>query len=229
MKSNDKNGTNGKSKRAAASASQPKGVKGKSGKAGADRELMSRAKEGDPAAWERLYAEYRPVAAKAAHSVLAHRDDIDDLVSEIMCRMWEKRGQYDPSWSVSTWVYRMAKNAAIDIKRREKIVKFHSFESGASAAGEEAHRYDPADESAHVSPLANVLSLEVGEMVNATLAVVPEPYRSAVVQRYFQHMEYVDMARQGGCTLSTARWRVSQGMGVFQSAWRQRYGVEFGS
>lgn len=226
--SKDKNDTNKKAKRAATSASRPKVVNAKSGKAGADRELMERAQSGDTSAWATLYENYRAVAAKAAHSVIANRDVVDELVGDIMLRMWEKRDQYDPKWSVSTWVYRMAKNAAIDIKRREKVVKFHSFESGASSDGDDVHRYDPADESAHVSPFENVMTDELRKMVTATLGRVPEPYLTAVVQRHFQHMEYVDMARLVGCTVSTARWRVSQGMGLFQAAWRDRYGIDFG-
>ena len=224
----DKNDTNKKAKRAATSASRPKVVSAKSGKAGVDRELMKRAQAGDVSAWSALYENYRAVAAKAAHSVIANRDRLDDLVSEITLRVWEKRDQYDPKWSVSTWIYRMAKNAAIDITRRDKVVKFHSFESGASTDGDDVHRYDPADESAHVSSFENVMTQELRKMVAATLALVPEPYLTAVVQRYFQHMEYDDMARIGGCTVSTARWRVSQGMGLFQAAWRDRYGIDFG-
>lgn len=48
-------------------------------------------------------------------------DDIRDLVSDVVLRMWEKRGQYDESrGTVSAWVNAIARNAVLDASKREK-------------------------------------------------------------------------------------------------------------
>ncbi len=193
----------------------------------ADRVLMQRAKLGDKAAWGELYLAYRPVALKAARQILANEDLIDDIASEVLAKVWDKVGQYDPQYSVSTWVYRMATNASIDIKRRDKVVRFHSLES--AGENDDAPRHDPADESAAVSPEANVVRKETQARVQLVVDGLPEPYRTTLIQREFLHMGYDEIAKHAECTISTARWRFSEAMQLFETAWKVRFGLDVGA
>ena len=43
----------------------------------------------------------------------------EDLVQDVMVTVWRKAGQYDPAKaSVSTWIFRIARNRRIDVHRR---------------------------------------------------------------------------------------------------------------
>jgi len=63
----------------------------------------------------------RPLAQKAVQGYLHHQfpkffsaEEKEDLVSEVVLRIWRSREAYDPSrGSVSTWVGTMAKNAVL--------------------------------------------------------------------------------------------------------------------
>ena len=49
------------------------------------------------------------------------KDDIDDLISEVVLRMLAKRDQYDESrGTVAAWVNTIARNAVLDASKREK-------------------------------------------------------------------------------------------------------------
>lgn len=45
--------------------------------------------------------------------------DRDDLLQEIVGRLWAAFGKYDRSRKFSTWMYRVALNVAIDFRRRQ--------------------------------------------------------------------------------------------------------------
>ena len=59
--------------------------------------------------------------------------DRDDLLQEIVVRLWSAFGTYDPSRKFSTWMYRVALNVAIDFKRRQKRWGRVSLDAGAAA------------------------------------------------------------------------------------------------
>lgn len=46
--------------------------------------------------------------------------DRDDLLQEILARLWGAFRSYDPHRSFSTWMYRVALNVAIDHRRRQR-------------------------------------------------------------------------------------------------------------
>ena len=72
--------------------------------------------------------DYRPLAERAVlaftRKVFAgffSKDDIDDLISEVVLRMWAKRERYDENrGAVSAWVNKTARNIVLDAAKREK-------------------------------------------------------------------------------------------------------------
>jgi RNA polymerase sigma-70 factor (ECF subfamily) len=47
-------------------------------------------------------------------------DDRDDLLQDIIVRLWESFGRYDSERAFSTWMHRIALNVAIDFRRRQR-------------------------------------------------------------------------------------------------------------
>ena len=72
--------------------------------------------------------DYRPLAERAVlaftRKVFAgffSKDDIDDLISGVVLRMWAKRERYDENrGAVSAWVNKIARNLVLDAAKREK-------------------------------------------------------------------------------------------------------------
>jgi RNA polymerase sigma-70 factor (ECF subfamily) len=49
----------------------------------------------------------------------------DDLAQEIIANLWRAYPRYDPSFKLSTWMYRIALNVAISWRRRERTQTQH--------------------------------------------------------------------------------------------------------
>ena len=62
--------------------------------------------------------------------------DRDDLLQEMIARLWAAFGSYDHSRTFSTWMYRVALNVAIDFRRRrhKQAVETWSLEEAPDAA-----------------------------------------------------------------------------------------------
>jgi RNA polymerase sigma factor (sigma-70 family) len=67
-----------------------------------------------------LIDEHKGIIFKIANSYCRNAEDRKDLVQEIAVQLWKSHGKYDPSFRLSTWIYRIALNVAISAYRREK-------------------------------------------------------------------------------------------------------------
>ncbi len=58
---------------------------------------------------------------KIANSYCNHTEDRNDLVQEIVLKLWQAFDTYNHAFKYSTWIYRIALNTAISNYRKEKV------------------------------------------------------------------------------------------------------------
>lgn len=58
-----------------------------------EQELMKRLQEGDGDAFENIYEEYKPLLEHYLRGRGLHEDDINDILQEVFCSLWERRGK----------------------------------------------------------------------------------------------------------------------------------------
>src|SRR6266513_2298839 len=69
-----------------------------------------------------LYRAYGPELYGFAVSALGDRGHAEELVQEVFTRVWRHAGSFDPERaSFRTWLYGIARNAIIDLKRRQSV------------------------------------------------------------------------------------------------------------
>src|SRR4051795_10407403 len=69
-----------------------------------------------------LYRTYGSELYGFAVSALGDRGQAEELVQEVFTRVWRKADSFDPSRaSFRTWLYGIARNAIIDLKRRAAV------------------------------------------------------------------------------------------------------------
>ena len=102
---------------------------------------------------------------------------------------------FDGRSKFSTWIYRIATNAALDEVRRIK------------------RRPLPTDkESVYDSPTSDQTEAVDTQMdVSAALAQLPEEYRTAIVLRHVADLDYEEIAAIQGVPVGTVRSRLARG------------------
>jgi len=57
---------------------------------------------------------------KVVNSYCVNQEDRKDLEQEIIIQLWKSFDNYNPDFSYSTWIYRIALNVAISFFRKQK-------------------------------------------------------------------------------------------------------------
>src|SRR5882757_7099623 len=89
----------------------------------ADGELVQTAVAGREASFEELVRRYqRPIAAYV-YRMVGDYDSALDLTQEVFIKVYNSLARYRAEFKFSTWIYKIAHNAAIDYLRRHSVCK----------------------------------------------------------------------------------------------------------
>src|SRR3989454_11232113 len=112
----------------------------------ADGELVISALSGREAGFEELVRRYqRPIAAYV-YRMVGNYDAALDLTQEVFIKVYNSLSRYRSEFKFSTWIYKIAHNAAIDHLRR------HAVREQTLATGPEGERREISLESRRLTP-----------------------------------------------------------------------------
>jgi RNA polymerase sigma factor (sigma-70 family) len=119
-----------------------------------------------------------------------------DLTQEVMAKLWARANQFDRNRSsVSTWLFRIARNARIDYLRGQR---------GERPLGEEALSVpDPSQ-----APDDAVSGLQWEERVRAAMSTLPAKQLAIVKAAFFDGLSHREIAEQTGLPLGTVKARI---------------------
>ena len=99
-------------------------------------------------------AELRPMATKAVVSYIGKcfagrftQEDIEDIVSDVVMKAWDKRGSYDPAkGQLFSWIWKIGRNTVLDAvaakeRRRGIMVDIDDFSARAILSAEHTDDY----------------------------------------------------------------------------------------
>src|SRR5688572_26620684 len=112
----------------------------------ADCDLVATAVRGAEGSFEELVRRYqRPIAAYV-YRMVGNYESALDLTQEIFIKVYNSLSRYRAEFKFSTWIYKIAHNAAVDHLRR------NSTREQSLVAGTESDSYDLPIESGHLTP-----------------------------------------------------------------------------
>jgi DNA-directed RNA polymerase specialized sigma24 family protein len=82
--------------------------------------MADKLKSGDDSVIEMILRAYGPMVERELSQFPVLRPYIDDILAQALYHLWVHRGQYDPRWSISTWLLGIARNIARDMHRHEQ-------------------------------------------------------------------------------------------------------------
>lgn len=178
--------------------------------------LLERYVNGDGEAFETLVGLYEErlfifIARMTGDNHLA-----EDVFQQTFIKVAQKAELFDGRASFSTWLYRIARNAALDELRKRR--REHTL-SDADAAG----MASVADANA-VSPLDKLTRDELAERVRSALTRLPEAQREAFLLKEEAELTFEEIGQVLGCGRETAKSRFRLAVGRI----RELLGLERG-
>lgn len=114
--------------------------------------------------------------------IVLYHDDANDVLQNALIKVWRNLGDFENRAKLSTWLYRIAVNEALDFLRRKKDVASLDVVENASVA-----RSLVADDYFDGS-VAQALLQEA-------IALLPDVQRVVFNLRYYEDMKYSEMSK----------------------------------
>jgi RNA polymerase sigma-70 factor (ECF subfamily) len=168
----------------------------------ADRELVASACHGLEGGFEELVRRYqRPISAYVYRMVGDYEAALD-LTQEIFIKIYASLARYRPEFKFSTWIYKIAHNAAIDHLRR------NSGRERSLMSQNEGESYDLPLESAGPTPEQQSEREERRIEIELVVCSLPTAYRELVFLRHSQDLTYEEIVDVTGLPLGTVKNRL---------------------
>ncbi len=170
--------------------------------AATDRELVAIAVEGFDGSFEELVRRYqRPIAAYV-YRMVGNYESALDLTQEIFIKVYNSLSRYRSEFKFSTWIYKIAHNAAVDHLRRS------STREQSLVAGTESDSYDLPIESASLTPEQESERKERRGEIESVVRALPANYRELIILRHSQDLSYEEIVEVTGLPLGTVKNRL---------------------
>jgi RNA polymerase sigma-70 factor (ECF subfamily) len=168
----------------------------------ADRELVATAAQGLEGGFEELVRRYqRPISAYV-YRMVGDYDCALDLTQEIFIKIYASLSRYRPEFKFSTWIYKIAHNAAIDHLRRN-AGRERSINNGTESEPEQL-----IIESKGLSPEQQSELEERRMEIELVVRLLPTAYRELIVLRHSQDLTYEEIVEVTGLPLGTVKNRL---------------------
>ena len=159
-----------------------------------DAELALEAQHGNRQALNELLHRHADRVFAICRRVLANPEDAKDAAQEALLAISRGVLHFDGRSQFTTWLYRVATNAALDEARRKN------------------RRAVPTDRLPEMASNDNLESTVINQMViDAALLEIPEEFRAAVALRDLCGLDYAEIAAVLEIPAGTVRSRIARG------------------
>ncbi|HUQ31589.1 MAG TPA: sigma-70 family RNA polymerase sigma factor [Pyrinomonadaceae bacterium] len=183
----------------------------------ADCELVTQAVAGREDGFEELVRRYqRPIAAYVYRMVGDYEAALD-LTQEVFIKVYNSLRRYRPEFKFSTWIYKIAHNAAVDHLRR-----YSTRGTSALTSEFDGEQYDLPIESRRLSPEQESERAERCAEIQLVVSCLPTAYRELVLLRHSHDMSYDEIAEVTNLPLGTVKNRLFRAREVMRQQFVQR-------
>jgi len=158
--------------------------------------LVAVATRQDRNAYSELFAYYAPRVKSYLLRLGADSALAEEIAQDVMVTVWRKAGLFDRAQaSVSTWIFRIARNRRIDLFRRSKRPELDPEEEMVLPSGVPA-------------PDARIEAMETEGRVRAAMKDLPEEQVLLLKLAFYEGLSHSEIAARLGTPLGTVKSRI---------------------
>jgi len=169
-----------------------------------DAELLSRLRAGKQDAFESIFKSYYPQLVGVAESMIRDRQAAEDVVQDVMVELWRRRENMDVDTSLRAYLFRAARNRALNHLRHQKI----------------APRADPEVTEAVASPASDreFETREINRALRIAVQGLPERCREVFELSRVRGLPYAEIARVLQISVKTVEAQMGKALRVLREA-----------
>ncbi len=156
-------------------------------------DLLEKAQLGDERAFRSLIDSASGSMWAVTLSITGNRHDAEDAMQNALISIWRNIHRFDPRAKFSTWAYRIAANAALQLlrKKRDTPQDDIGLDQVDSATGVQEH-------------------VTAAMVIRTALQTLPLEFKEALVLREYAGFSYQDIATHQQVSLNTVKSRLNR-------------------
>ncbi|MFI5210593.1 MAG: RNA polymerase sigma factor [Gemmatimonadales bacterium] len=173
--------------------------------AATDQEVVEQAKAGREAAYRELIRRYERPVFSLVYRMVRDREAAEDLAQETFIKTLNAIGTYRPEFKFSSWIFKIANNAAIDHLRKRGLdtLSIDGAPDAVTPDAIEATTLQVSDR--RETPLQELEARELGGAIEAAIARLRPEYRSCILLRHVDGRPYEEIAEMLDLPLGTVK------------------------
>ena len=171
-----------------------------------DEELVAAVLDGDRERFGALVDRYQARLVNYLFRLLRNVDDAHDLAQEVFVKVYQVLDRYDPQFKFSTWLFRVAQNAAIDQIRRRRLKLVSLRQEDDEGDGRDWDLPSPER-----GPYGEMRNRERGDAIQEAIDTLPWEYRELILLRHFGELPYDEIAHLKQMPLGTVKNKLFRG------------------
>jgi RNA polymerase sigma-70 factor (ECF subfamily) len=176
-----------------------------------DEQLIEHYRQGDEAALTVLIERHFNSIYSYVFRFVKTTAEAEDVVQEVFIKVWRQIGRFKPGTGLRPWLFRIARNTAIDHLRKKKAIPLSMFEDndgfGKLTAGNEAVFMDTTSDV-----LEESIAREEKATLSAAVGQLPLQYREVLVLRAEENLTFEEIGTTIGKPLNTVKSLYRRGL-----------------
>jgi RNA polymerase sigma-70 factor (ECF subfamily) len=170
-----------------------------------DADVVALAQQGRESAFRELIRRYERPVFSLVFRMVRDRELAEDLSQETFIKVLNHIDKYRPEFKLSSWLFKIANNVAIDHLRRRQLdtISIDGSPHAESADAVEASRFDIVGEQE--SALEELEAREMGSAIERAIAGLRPEYRSCIMLRHVEGRSYEEIAATLDLPLGTVK------------------------
>jgi RNA polymerase sigma-70 factor (ECF subfamily) len=170
-----------------------------------DEEAIRRVLAGEPDAFRTLVERYQGRVYRMALRILRDEEAARDATQDALLKAYRALPRFQGRARFTTWLYRLAMNHCLDLRRRERPEPHLEWTEGGAA---EAEASQTAAREGPVAPVAALERKELRERVAAAVDRLGDAARETLLLREVEGLSYAEIADALGIPKGTVMSRL---------------------
>ncbi|MCC7195528.1 MAG: sigma-70 family RNA polymerase sigma factor [Gemmatimonadaceae bacterium] len=170
-----------------------------------DAGVAALAQRGREDAFREIVRRYERPVFSLIYRMVRDSAAAEDLAQDAFIKVLNHIDKYQPEFKLSSWLFKIANNVAIDHLRRRQLhtVSMSGSPDATSAEEIEATSFELADTAD--SPLDEIESREIGSAIERAIGKLRPEYRSCILLRHVEARSYEEIAATLDLPLGTVK------------------------
>ena len=170
-----------------------------------DADVVALAQQGREDAFREIIRRYERPVFSLVYRMVRDREVAEDLAQDAFIRVLNHLDKYRSEFKLSSWLFKIANNVAIDHLRKRQLdtISMHGSPHAATASDIEATSIDIA--SGDENALDEMEAKELGSAIERAISQLRPEYRSCIMLRHVEGRSYEDIATTLDLPLGTVK------------------------